>query len=476
MLPSDGEPVDIRMMRAADLEAAGRNHEAFELWDSCVRDDPTSYAARLGRGRAHYRGGRYDAAIEDLQSALEADPQGADAHYFLARCLFEVERVDSARFHFEQAVELDPVLDVASVRSQLYSAPTLEASRQAAAAEPAPKAADNGQRLEPDVVDRMREAARHFSEDFIDTVRRQQEAPRLEVPADRWSAPEVNVAGHSDILSSLRHALGQSLQLLRERPGRTTYLLMGPPNVGKKLLCQHLAVELGAAWIHFEPNELETVVARNAGAKLLEQLLSSTERRRPVFVSIRQLESLQPLPSADWQNPRILSPYLSFLSPLNSGQHAVVLLCQSDAPWKLDLDVMPRAFFKQVVLMPPPDEAARYFLFMESLGAMLDPSLSPALINKVVSASAGFHSADVQAAVDRTMQEMRAATPDVHEDAETRMDRAAARPAVPLKELLAVVEQMKGSATAWYANAVRKKVHKSFSQLDEKRLRELARG
>jgi len=58
--------------------------------------DPAYAAAHYGLGQAHYRAGRFDAAVASMTAAVRADPGMADAHFYLGLALYRQKRFAEA--------------------------------------------------------------------------------------------------------------------------------------------------------------------------------------------------------------------------------------------------------------------------------------------------------------------------------------------------------------------------------------------
>lgn len=62
----------------------------------------------LGRGKAHFREGRYQQAVEVLQSAFRQDPANPDINFQLGRAAFEAGDYETAVMAFERVLIMNP--------------------------------------------------------------------------------------------------------------------------------------------------------------------------------------------------------------------------------------------------------------------------------------------------------------------------------------------------------------------------------
>lgn len=96
--------VDATLLVAALLEKAGQNDLAAEAYRSVSIDDPSFYAAELGRADAVAAAGRPDAAIEILEQLAKGAPAIPDAWIRLGDMLRRAERYGDAIAAYDRAV------------------------------------------------------------------------------------------------------------------------------------------------------------------------------------------------------------------------------------------------------------------------------------------------------------------------------------------------------------------------------------
>ena len=103
---------------AAVLERTGNFDGARAAAEQGLHEDPGSPSLHKNLGDLHYRGGRYEDALESYLRATKTNPAlGSDVFLKLGNIRLRREERDEAIRCWERALELDP--DNAIVRSNL---------------------------------------------------------------------------------------------------------------------------------------------------------------------------------------------------------------------------------------------------------------------------------------------------------------------------------------------------------------------
>jgi tetratricopeptide (TPR) repeat protein len=111
---------DVRIMRAAALEALGRTADARRELEEVAKADPKSALPHLRLGLIDVRAGELTAAEQHIRDAIRIDPKLAEAHDQLAVVLAMQGRFEESVAAARTAVELKP--DVAVAHGNLASA------------------------------------------------------------------------------------------------------------------------------------------------------------------------------------------------------------------------------------------------------------------------------------------------------------------------------------------------------------------
>lgn len=97
----------------------GRTDEAVGAYRRLMAAYPYAYVAELHRqvGLFELRGGRFEAAAQDLQQAVALDPQDWFAYHLLGHAYYRLGDFRSARAAWERALAVNP--DFSPARDQL---------------------------------------------------------------------------------------------------------------------------------------------------------------------------------------------------------------------------------------------------------------------------------------------------------------------------------------------------------------------
>lgn len=103
--PRDSDAI---LLSARLLEALGRYDLAVETYRKIPREDPSFYAAELGRAQALNAAGRTDAAAEVLEQLTRSHGQEPSVHVTLGDLMRQIKRHDKAVEAYTDAMELLP--------------------------------------------------------------------------------------------------------------------------------------------------------------------------------------------------------------------------------------------------------------------------------------------------------------------------------------------------------------------------------
>lgn len=96
------------LMRGKALFKEGRIDEAVEVLEDATREDPGSYDAFAYLGAAYARQGRCNLVIGALRRACEIRPNCPSSHYNLGQAYEAAGVPREAWFEYKRALELDP--------------------------------------------------------------------------------------------------------------------------------------------------------------------------------------------------------------------------------------------------------------------------------------------------------------------------------------------------------------------------------
>jgi tetratricopeptide (TPR) repeat protein len=95
-----------------------RYHDAIEIYDAVLADQPDNIEAMAYKGRAQIANGDMD-GVRTLIDAAETDPDYPDTHYFLAGAFAIARRYDTALQELDHLDALDPPPDLAAAADDL---------------------------------------------------------------------------------------------------------------------------------------------------------------------------------------------------------------------------------------------------------------------------------------------------------------------------------------------------------------------
>jgi tetratricopeptide (TPR) repeat protein len=97
----------LQLELAAMLADQGSCEDAIPALDKAIELDPRCVEAHVERGRAHWIGDRYDAAIADLTRAIELDPRNAEAYSLRSMAYEDSDQPELAKADEERGMELE---------------------------------------------------------------------------------------------------------------------------------------------------------------------------------------------------------------------------------------------------------------------------------------------------------------------------------------------------------------------------------
>lgn len=307
--------------------------------------------------------------IASLRSAIEAAPDDVPLRVHLAELLMDAGDGPAAIEQAAAALQRDP----ASVQARAVMA-------RAVGPEPArggPPPAEPAQPGSPDEPD-----ATSAGDDEFDWARLEQEFHGVvqpmyvdeegnEVPDE--SAFEVehagvrlaDVGGLQDVKDRLEAAFlapmrNPELRKLYGKQLRGGLMLYGPPGCGKTFLARAVAGEMDAQFISVSVVEvLDMWIGQSE--RNLHELFETARRNAPCVVFLDELDAIGHKRS-NTRNSGMRTTVNQLLTELDgvaNNNDGVFVLAATNAPWDVDPAMRRPGRFDRIVLVLPPDEAAR---------------------------------------------------------------------------------------------------------------------
>jgi len=183
----------------------------------------------------------------------------------------------------------------------------------------------------------------------------------MEIPAVKWE----DVGGLEDVKSKLREAVEwpmkhpESFKRLGVHSPRGI-LLYGPPGTGKTMLAKAVATEANANFISIKGPE---VFSKWMGEseKAIREIFKKAKQTAPSIVFLDELDALAPRRGSSTDAgaaERVVNQLLTIMDGLERLE-AVVVLGATNRPDIIDPALLRPGRFDRLILVPPPDRAAR---------------------------------------------------------------------------------------------------------------------
>ncbi|UPL49737.1 ATP-binding protein [Hymenobacter sublimis] len=388
----------LRKHVASLLTQAGRFAEAEELYRTGLRQAPNDAELQLGLAEAYAELGKSSAAFVVVEELLGTHPEHARAHLLHARLLLAADQLPAAREAYATALTYNPTLEDAELASRLRGGQTAQPAHGGA---PATFPGGLGSTTPED-------------DDFSaieHTLFSGLERPKITF---------ADVGGMESIKEEIRLKIIHPLQFpeLYKAYGKAAgggMLLYGPPGCGKTYLARATAGEVQASFIHVGINDILDMWLGNS-ERNLHQLFEQARLQAPCVLFFDEVDAL----AANRHDLRqsagrtVINQFLSELDGATRSNEGVLILAATNAPWHLDSAFRRPGRFDRILLVTPPDEAAREAVLGVLLqGKPVAPSVN---LRKLAGQTAGFSGADLQAVVDvaietRLRESMKAGKP-----------------------------------------------------------------
>ena len=404
----------LRQHVGALLRQAGQHQQAEDLYREGLRHHPTDPSLQLGLAEAYLALGKTSAAFVVVEEILANNEDSGPAHLLHARLLHATQQPEAAREAYAQALRLDPTL----------ADPTLGQELQANTPRRVPASATGGPG--PEVPKPLDQAA----------------LLGLEKPRINFA----DVGGMEEVKEEIRLKIIHPLHFpdLYKAYGKASgggLLLYGPPGCGKTYLARATAGEIQASFLSVGIAEILDMWLGNS-EKNLHQLFELARAQAPCVLFFDEVDAL----AANRHDLRqsagrtVINQFLEELDGVSASNEGVLIMAATNAPWHLDPAFRRPGRFDKIVLVTPPDEAARAsILDIQLKGKPLAAGINT---QAIAARTAGLSGADLKAVVDGAV------------DTRLRESMRAGRP-LPIEQsdLLNAVAQVKPSTKEWFSTA-----------------------
>ncbi|GGF27725.1 AAA family ATPase [Hymenobacter cavernae] len=406
----------LRKHVAALLLQAGRLAEAEDTYRVGLRQTPTDPDLQLGLAEVYAGLSKTSAAFVVVEELLASYPEHARAHLLHARLLARTGQLAAAREAYETAQHYNPALEDAELVAQLRE----RAAAQPAHGGPPPEAPGNAGLVidEHALFSGLEKPKINFSD--VGGMEPVKEEIRLKI---------IHPLQYPDLYKAYGKATGGGL------------LLYGPPGCGKTHLARATAGEVQASFINVGINDILDMWLGNS-EKNLHQLFEMARLQAPCVLFFDEVDAL----AANRHDLRqsagrsLVNQFLAELDGATRTNEGVLIMAATNAPWHLDAAFRRPGRFDRIVLVTPPDEAARAAVLEVLLREK--PLAASVNVAAVAAKTPGLSGADLKALVDTAIE------------ARLRESMKLGRP-LPIEQndLLTAAKEIRASTKEWFATA-----------------------
>jgi transitional endoplasmic reticulum ATPase len=303
--------------------------------------------------------GEAAAAVVEYQQALALAPQNLDLKLGLAKAYYQQEGKDSTALVILEDLlaqgETSPTILTLHARLLMRSGDLTTAAQQFRKA-----LSEDSSLQESDLVDRLGVKQAEANDDCNDfdssPLPEVMEKPGISFQ-DVGGMEEVKEEIRLKIIYPLTHA--EMYRAYGKSIGGGI-LLYGPPGCGKTHLARATAGEIQAGFISVGLNEILDMWIGNS-EKNLHQLFDRARRNQPSVLFFDEVDALA-ASRADLRQSsgkQLINQFLTELDGVQYSNEGVLILAATNAPWHLDTAFRRPGRFDRILLIPPPDAAAR---------------------------------------------------------------------------------------------------------------------
>jgi transitional endoplasmic reticulum ATPase len=359
------------------LLGAGQAAEAEQAYREALALAPGDREIATGLARAFSEQDKHGEALVLLEDLLTTPEPHPTVHLLAARVLLATGERDAAGSHYRQAVGADPGLADADLAARLDDASPDEVP-------------------DPFVVGGRVRAA--WDEDVHPVVLPPNERPAVTF-ADVGGMDEVKEEVRLKILLPLTQP---ELYKAYGKQAGGGILMYGPPGCGKTHLARATAGEAGADFISVGLDEILDMWI-GSSERNLHEVFERARFRKPCVLFFDEVDALGASRSdmRGASGRHVINQFLAELDGVKSSNEGILVLAATNAPWHLDPAFRRPGRFDRVLLVPPPDAAARAaILRIQCRGKPVDTID----YDHLAARTPGFSGADLKAVVDRCVE------------------------------------------------------------------------
>ena len=304
--------------------------------------------------------------------------------------------------------------------------------------------------IPPEVLSKLKVTKKDFEEALKMVEPSALREVMLEIPTVTWN----DVGGLEDVKSSLREAVEwplkhpEAFRKLGIRPPKGI-LLFGPPGCGKTLLAKAIANESGANFIAVRGPEIFSKWVGES-EKAIREIFRKARQAAPCIIFFDELDAIAPRRGL-WEGTRVHENVVNQLLSEIDGLvelRGVVIIGATNRPDIVDPALLRPGRFDRLLLVPPPDRAARYEIFRVHTRNM--PLADDVDLKVLADRTEGYSGADIEAVCREAGMSAMRESPVVdkvhmrHFEQALKMIRASITPEL-VKQYKTVAEQLMGA-------------------------------
>ncbi|AHF80684.1 CDC48 family AAA ATPase [Thermococcus paralvinellae] len=286
----------------------------------------------------------------------------------------------------------------------------------------------------------------------------------LEIPNVRWE----DIGGLEEVKEALREAVEwplkypEAFQALGINPPKGI-LLYGPPGTGKTLLAKAVATESEANFIGIRgPEVLSKWVGESE--KNIREIFRKARQAAPTVIFIDEIDAIAPRRGTDVNRvtDRLINQLLTEMDGIeeNSG---VVVIAATNRPDILDPALLRPGRFDRLILVPAPDEKARYEIFKVHTRKM--PLAEDVDLKELAKRTDGYTGADIAAVCrEAAMNAMRRALKEGVIKPGVKMDEVRQKVKVTMKDFEEALKKV-GPSVSKETMEYYKKIEEQFKKM-----------
>jgi transitional endoplasmic reticulum ATPase len=185
----------------------------------------------------------------------------------------------------------------------------------------------------------------------------------IEVPDIRWE----DIGGLEELKETLREAVewpltnSEDFKRIGIQPSKGI-LLFGSPGTGKTMLSKAVATESKANFISVKGSEILSKWFGESERKIAE-IFKKAKQASPCIIFFDEIDAIAPMRGSSAGEPRVVERMVNTLLSEMDGLEelrGVVVIGATNRPDLIDAALLRPGRFDEVVLVPPPDEKARF--------------------------------------------------------------------------------------------------------------------